>query len=96
VTQYCLHDRSGFERLVQDSQLEADELRKKAQQAVRHKLATETDATKDKVRSLLHAITWRHKACKACSRQLVYSSNDSVSHSPPVDPTFFEQLNLLL
>lgn len=40
--------RSGFERLVQDSQLEADELRKKAQQAVRHKLATETEAPKDK------------------------------------------------
>ncbi|KAL0053265.1 hypothetical protein WJX82_003487 [Trebouxia sp. C0006] len=40
--------RSGFERLVQDSQLEAGELRKKAQQAVRHKLATETEAPKDK------------------------------------------------
>ncbi|DBA91526.1 TPA: hypothetical protein ACH3X1_003147 [Trebouxia sp. C0004] len=40
--------RLGFERLVQDSQLEADELRNKAQQAVRHKLATETDAPEDK------------------------------------------------
>lgn len=53
MIQYCLHDRSGFERLVQDSQLEADELRKKAQQAVRHKLATETEAPNDKVQSLL-------------------------------------------
>jgi hypothetical protein len=54
VIHHCLCDRSGFERLVQDSQLEADELRKKAQQAVRHKLATETEAPKDKVRCLLN------------------------------------------
>ncbi len=54
MMQHYLHDRSGFERLVQDSQLEADELRKKAQQAVRHKLATETEAPKDKVPSLLN------------------------------------------
>ncbi len=57
MIQNCLHDRSGFERLVQDSQLEAGELRKKAQQAVRHKLATETEAPKDKVPSMLNFVS---------------------------------------
>lgn len=42
--------RSGLEKLVQSSQLEAGELKKKAQQAVRHKLATESEAPKEQVR----------------------------------------------
>lgn len=41
--------RSGFEKLVQDGQFEAEELKKKAQQAVRHRLATETEAPQEKV-----------------------------------------------
>ncbi|KAL3150907.1 hypothetical protein ABBQ32_000658 [Trebouxia sp. C0010 RCD-2024] len=39
--------RSGIERLVQDGQCEAEELRKKAQQAVRHRLSTDNDATNE-------------------------------------------------
>lgn len=53
--------RCGFEKLVQGSQLEAGELKKKAQQAVRHKLATESEAPKEKVRHAcccLSAMSW--------------------------------------
>ena len=47
--QFLFSSRSGFEKLVQNGPLEADELRKRAQQAVRHRLATETDAPQEKV-----------------------------------------------
>lgn len=42
--------RSGIERLVHDGQLGAEELRKKAQEAVRHRLSTDTDTPKELVR----------------------------------------------
>ena len=48
-----VHCRSGLERLVQGRQLEAEELRKRAQQAVRHRLATETEAPQEKVLPLM-------------------------------------------